>query len=128
MDTSATPNHTAPGHRTWHMTPRPVWEAQNENDSYLPEAYAADGFIHCTDTEDELIAVGNRYYQADPRAFVALEIDCDRVTAPVIYEDDNRMFPHIYGALPVAAVVSVVTLLRDASGQFVSFGDRHPTR
>ena len=104
------------------MTPAAVWRAQRAAATYLPESYDADGFIHCTDSIEELIAVGNRYYQADVRPFVALAIDCDRVVDTIVYEDSNQLFPHIYGALPLAAVVEVRALLRDESGRFVSPG------
>ncbi|HWM35868.1 MAG TPA: DUF952 domain-containing protein, partial [Streptomyces sp.] len=58
------------------------------------------------------------YGDCDPDELVVLVIDSDRITSPLRYEppepgacaDDatgeSEEFPHIYGPLPVAAVVA----------------------
>ncbi len=107
---------------TYHLVPRDVWQAAATSLHYLPEAYAADGFIHCTDGDAEMVAVGNRYYQSDPRPYVVLAISRARLTSLVKYEDPGRIFPHIYGPLNTDAVVEVFPVRRDADGRFVSFG------
>jgi uncharacterized protein (DUF952 family) len=104
---------------TYHLVPREVWVASSGSDQFLPEGYAADGFIHCTDGHDEVIAVGNRYYRADPRPYVVLAIARSRLTSPVKYEDPGRIFPHIYGPLNTGAVEKVFDVQRDADGTFV---------
>jgi uncharacterized protein (DUF952 family) len=106
------------------MTPVDVWEAQKGNAVYRPEAWKADGFIHCTDALDELLAVGNRYYLDDPRSWLAVHIDCDRINDPVVYEDAARLFPHIYGDLPLQAVTGTIGLVRNRRGSFVAVGAR----
>lgn len=108
------------GHTTYHLTPRAVWGRQSGGISYLPEPFAEEGFIHCTDALDEIIAVGNRYYRTDPRPYVALAVACDRVEAPIVYEDPARWFPHIYGALDIDAVESVLEVARDPDGTFLA--------
>ncbi|MEA2527586.1 MAG: hypothetical protein QOF73_4813 [Thermomicrobiales bacterium] len=108
---------------TYHLVPREVWQAQATATEYLPEAYEADGFIHCTDGEAEVIAVGNRYYRGDARDYVVLAIARDRVTSPVKYEDAARDYPHIYGPLNVDVVVEVRPVRRDADGTFVAIGE-----
>lgn len=105
---------------TYHLVPREVWLAAATSAHYLPEAYAADGFIHCTDGVAEMIAVGNRYYQGDPRPYVVLAISRARLTAPVRYEDPRRIFPHIYGPLNTDAVANVLPVRRDTDGKFVA--------
>jgi uncharacterized protein (DUF952 family) len=110
-------------HVTLHLCPAEVWEAQRNADAYLPEAYAQDGFIHCTDGDGELIAVGNRFYQADPREFVVLSVDLDANGSKWIYEDPDRIFPHIYGPIAPATVVGIRQVLRDGNGVFTGFGD-----
>ncbi len=100
------------------MTPVEIWEAQRESVHYRPEAFDAEGFIHCTDNIDELVAVGNRYYQEDPRNWIAVEIDCDGVAASKVYEDALRKFPHIYGPLETAAIRRVANLERSEDGTF----------
>ncbi|MBX3070065.1 MAG: DUF952 domain-containing protein [Thermomicrobiales bacterium] len=113
-----------PEHQTWHMTAVDVWEAQKGSAVYRPEAWAEDGFIHCTDDLEELLAVGNRYYRDDPRPWLAVHIDCDRISDPVVYEDAARLFPHIYGDLPLQAVTGTIGLVRDQRGSFVAVGAR----
>lgn len=106
------------GHHTWHLAPFQYWQTQRDGAHYLPERFAEEGFIHCTDTVEEVIAVGNRFYRSDPRSYVLLDIACDAVEAPIVYEDENRIFPHIYGPLPIAAVIRVLSVERDNDGQF----------
>jgi uncharacterized protein (DUF952 family) len=114
---------TKQGHTTYHLVPSEWWQAQHDEPSYLPERFADEGFIHCTDTLEEIIAVGNRYYTADSRPFLLLDIDCAAVEAPIVYEDPNRIFPHIYGPLEVDAVTRVRLVVRDERGCFLSIGD-----
>lgn len=108
---------------TFHLTPIDVWRGQADSAEYMPEAFAGEGFIHCTDGEDLVIDVGNRYYAGDPRSFCLLSIDPSRVVANVVYEDPAGAYPHIYGRLNTDAVVTVRTVLRSADGAFVAIGD-----
>jgi uncharacterized protein (DUF952 family) len=107
------------GHVTFHLTPAEFWEVQKSGTFYTPETFEREGFIHCTDSLDELIAVGNRYYRRDTRPYLALQIDCGRVAAPIVYEDQTRLFPHIYGPLEHDAVTAVLAVRRERSGKFV---------
>lgn len=109
-------------HVTYHLVPAEVWEIQKFESSYEPEGFGDEGFIHCTDTLEELVAVGNRYYTADSREFLVLAIDCEQVDARVIYEDDRQIFPHIYGPLNTNSILSVQPVVRDADGRFLSMG------
>lgn len=108
-----------PGGRTYHLTPEPVWTAQETGASYRPEPFDADGFIHCTDGEVNLLAIANRFYQGDRRPHVVLVVDLDRVSVPVRYEDPERIFPHVYGPLNREAIVEVRRAVRLADGSFV---------
>ena len=110
---------TRPGGQTYHLAPEPVWAAQADAPEYRPEAYAADGFIHCTDGEINLLSVANTYYQSDPRPHVVLVLNPGRVTAPIKYEDPDSIYPHIYGPLNRDAVVDVRHAVRLADGSFV---------
>jgi uncharacterized protein (DUF952 family) len=109
-------------HVTYHLVPAEVWSAQMFSNSYEPEGFAQEGFIHCTDTLEELVAVGNRYYRSDAREFLVLAIDCEQVTASVIYEDERQIFPHIYGPLNTDAVLSMRPVVRAGDGTFLSMG------
>ncbi len=104
---------------TFHLVAREVWEAQRSGALYEPEAFATDGFVHCTDGEANVIDTANRYYQGDPRDYVVLSIDTDALRAPVRYEDAARVFPHVFGPIEVAAVTAVRGVERDPSGRFL---------
>ena len=108
------------GGLTFHLTPAEVWERQASSESYVPEAFATDGFIHCTDGEANLRAVANAFYQTDHRPQVVLVIDLSRVIAPVRYEDPARIYPHIYGPLNRDAVVAVHQAERAPDGSFAA--------
>ena len=109
--------------KTWiHLVAAPVWEAQRGGETYLPEAYGTDGFIHCTIGDGRMLAVANMFYTGDSRAFIALSLEPSRVSSEVRFEDPNRVFPHIYGPLQVAAVTGHRSVERDEQGRFVRFG------
>jgi uncharacterized protein (DUF952 family) len=111
---------------TLHLVPEDVWRAPNVDSGYLPEGFSREGFIHCTHGEDAVIEVGNRYYRDDPRPYLVLELDLERVAAPVIYEDDEGRYPHIYGPLERHAVRCVYRIERAADGTFISIGQLAP--
>lgn len=103
-----------------HLTPRQVWEQQSTLDTYTPEGYDADGFIHLTIGEASLVDVGNRYYRSDARPYVVLRIDPTRISAPVRFDDDSGIYPHVYGPLNRDAVTDVGMMLRTKNGEFLS--------
>lgn len=65
------------------------------------------GFIHCS-TAEQVDATLHRFY-GDVDEVVVLTIDPDRVDAPIVYEPPapgiDERFPHVYGPLPLAAVI-----------------------
>lgn len=111
---------------TFHLTPLVVWSAQSSADTYLPEAFTREGFIHCTDGEDRVIEVGNRYYTSDPRPYCLLTLERGRLTSRVIYEDEDRLYPHIYGPINTNAVIEVRQVLRGEDGAFLGVGEALP--
>jgi len=48
------------------------------------------------------------------------------VSAPAIYEDDERNYPHIYGPMERDAVRRVRRVERAADGTFLAIGARAP--
>ena len=108
---------------TFHLTPREYWESQRLGPDYTPETFVQDGFIHCTDDESNVVAVGNRYYRNDSRVMVCLEIDIDAVTSEIRYEDAEQIYPHIYGPLALTAICGIRPVLRHADGNFMGLGD-----
>lgn len=92
----------------FHITSRDEWEAAQAAGEYLPTAFAVEGFIHCS-YERQVEATGRRHF-AGRTGLVLLEIDRSAVPSRIVDENLSGgadLFPHIYGPLPVAAVVSV---------------------
>jgi len=108
---------------TFHLTPVEHWEAQRGGGQYVPEGFDGEGFIHCTDGEAALIETANRYYREDAREFVVLELDLGRVGARAIYEDEGRIYPHIFGEIDIKGVISVRRVERGDDGTFVGLGE-----
>lgn len=106
---------------TYHLTPTEVWERQKDTSAYIPESYSQDGFIHCTNGLDELVAVGNRYYREDQRPFLVLILDVSKIESPVRYDDPKETFPHVYGPLNTNAVVGLLVAKREEDGTFISY-------
>jgi uncharacterized protein (DUF952 family) len=104
---------------TFHLVSAAYFRDTDRSSPYVPATFEADGFIHCTDGADALAQTGSRYYRDDRRMYVALVIDKARVQAELRYEDEARIYPHIYGALNRDAIVAVVPVLRAADGSFL---------
>lgn len=104
---------------TLHLVPEAVWDAHDPATPYLPDAYDDDGFVHCTDGDDEMVAVANRFYRTDPRPFLLLTIDLDRTGSPWRFEDPARRYPHVYGSIDPACVLEVRRMGRGPDGRFI---------
>jgi uncharacterized protein (DUF952 family) len=73
-----------------------------------------EGFIHCS-TREQVEATANRFY-GDLDQLVLLTIYAELVPSEIRWEPPapgvDELFPHIYGALPVAAVDLATMWLR----------------
>jgi uncharacterized protein (DUF952 family) len=118
----------SPGHLTLHLLPVLRWEAWCADPDpaarYAPQGFEAEGFVHCTDGDEAMLAVANRFYAGDPGAFVVLDLDLALVDAPWRYDDPASPYPHVYGPLRRDAVRGVRPVGRDAEGRFVGYGKR----
>jgi uncharacterized protein (DUF952 family) len=96
----------------YHITSKQEWQQALSVGQYLPGHYAADGFIHCSKKE-QVAAVANRIY-TNQTDLILLKIDISRLAIRVKEENldgGSELFPHIYGPLPVAAVVGSAALI-----------------
>ncbi len=76
-----------------------------------------DGFIHFS-TAAQAAETAARHF-AGVSGLVLAEIDPDRLGAPLIWEPSRggALFPHLYGALPLSAVVRTWILPLDPDGR-----------
>ena len=109
---------------TLHLVPEGVWDAHDPAEPYLPAAYPEDGFVHCTDGDEAMIAVANRFYRDDPRPFLLLTLDLDRTASRWRFDDPSGIYPHVYGPIDKAAVTDVRRMVRGPTGRFESIGPR----
>ncbi len=105
-----------------HLVPEPAWHKQAAGDTYVPERFAEEGFVHTTLGEETLLEVANRYYRDDPRPYLVLDVDLDRLAAPVRFDEAGPSYPHVYGPIETTAVVRVRRADRDPAGAFVGIG------
>jgi uncharacterized protein (DUF952 family) len=103
---------------TFHLVPDAVWATSDPATAYEAASLEAEGFIHCTDGVVALGVTFDRYYADDPRPFLALTLDLDRLDVPWRYDVPGSPYPHIYGRIARVAVVGVSRVERDDAGRF----------
>ena len=113
-----------------HLVPKTEFEGAPVDQPFLAAHYAADGFTHCTAGWDVLSHVANNVYRHTPGDFIVLEIEAERVTAPVRFEAPvppppadhplaGHLFPHIYGPINRDAIERVTPVRRAEDGAFI---------
>ena len=97
-----------------HIAERPDWDAALRSGHYRARSLGTEGFIHCS-TDEQLVPVAQAFF-AGRADLVVLDVDTERLDAPLRWEPPVGTppapgpFPHVYGAIPVAAVVGVQAL------------------
>ena len=108
----------------FHIATLADWEAAVESGSYTTSTrdrtLAEEGFIHAS-RADQWQGVRAAFYADVVEPLVLLEIDPGRLDVPVEFEavpGTDETFPHIYGPLPISAVLTVRRLDRSFSETF----------
>jgi uncharacterized protein (DUF952 family) len=113
-----------------HLLPRTEFDALTRP-LYAPTSLAAEGFVHCTDDVETLLGVANRFYRGVEGDVLVLDLDVDALGAEVLWEapahldgspllDDEPRFPHVYGPIPVAAIIRTRSFVRADDGSYLS--------
>lgn len=95
-----------------HITTRAAWQTAQANGVYHAPSLATEGFIHLS-TPEQVVGTANRYYRGQGD-LVVLVVDAARLDAELRYEppaeapESSALFPHLYGALNLDAVVAVL--------------------
>jgi uncharacterized protein (DUF952 family) len=95
-----------------HVTTRAAWEAAvAAGTPYAHPSLDSEGFVHCS-TDAQLVGTLGRYFAgADRTTLVSLVVDPDRLgdEADLRWEPSTggEDFPHVYGPIPLDAVVDV---------------------
>jgi uncharacterized protein (DUF952 family) len=90
-----------------HITTPAEWEAARATGQVSPPSLEAEGFVHCS-TRAQLAGTLARHFRGAGSLRV-LVLDPDRLGAELRWEESRpgEVFPHLYGPLPVDAVVAV---------------------
>jgi uncharacterized protein (DUF952 family) len=100
-----------------HICERAAWVQAQKSGEYRPASLAMEGFIHASQPA-QVLEVANRFY-LEKQDLLLLWIDPQRLRPELRYEPaDGDLFPHIYGALNLVAVVAVDSFPPDADGVF----------
>lgn len=107
----------------FHIATEADWTAAQEAGTYttstLGRTLAEEGFLHAA-KRDQVQGVFAEFYRHAAEPLVLLTIDTDRLDVPWRYDQvGDDAFPHIYGPLPVGAVVHTQRL--DAGGGTENF-------
>ncbi len=103
----------------FHIATSADWDRAQARGIYDADTLAAEGFIHCSTTR-QVIEVANRLFR-DRHDLVLLCIDRAKVSAEIRdenCEDEDTLYPHIYGALNMDAVVKAHEFLPNQDGSF----------
>jgi len=103
----------------YHIISMSDWQKALDAGIYSPPTLESGGFVHCS-TADQVIEVANELYRGQ-EGLMLLVIDLDRLEVPTAYEDcyqTGQKFPHIYGPLPIEAVLEVRPFTPGPDGLF----------
>ncbi len=114
-----------------HLCGRAEWLDAQAAGQLRPDSFDEIGFIHLS-TPAQAHLPANRLF-AGRSDLVALRIDPARLSAPVRWEPgvptdpDAMVFPHLYGPLPLAAVMSVTAYRPGRDGRFAPMTGTGPS-
>ena len=108
----------------YHITTLEDWAAAQAVGQIEAASLATEGFIHCS-RQRQLLNVANRFFPGAEDLLV-LAIDETAVLPWLVNEGPAGkgdpfaadVFPHVYGPIPLAAVVGVARLVVDSDGRF----------
>ena len=104
----------------YHIIGRDDWAEAERLGRYAPDGYAIEGFIHLS-KGDQLLRPANLLYRAR-NDLSLLRIDPERLRAELLYEPgshgEDELFPHLYGALNLDAVIGTIAFPPNPDGSF----------
>ncbi len=109
-------------HTIFHIAEQSAWDLAQSTGSYRVPSLDSEGFIHLS-TRIQYSITANRYYRGRTD-LVLLEVD-ETALVDLRYEvsTNNELFPHLYGPLPVEAVIRVHMFAPDKNGDFSGIAD-----
>ena len=107
-----------------HGCPRLAWEAALSAGAYTGDTLATEGFVHCSDPGTVHLPLSVLFKGRTD--LLLLVVDPALVGAPVRWEPGDPAdpagtpwFPHVYGPIPVDAVIATPPLTPEPDGSFL---------
>jgi uncharacterized protein (DUF952 family) len=90
-----------------HISTPDAWAAAQQAGEVRAPSLATEGFIHCS-TRDQLAVTLDRHFRGSG-PLVALVLDAERLGDALHWDESypGEHFPHVYGPIPLAAVLAV---------------------
>jgi uncharacterized protein (DUF952 family) len=96
-----------------HIATPDEWDEAQRRGTVAPTSLAAEGFVHCSTRRQVPGTLARHFAGAGP--LVLLQLDPGAVEASLRWEGQpGEEFPHVYAAIPVAAVVAVTPITAPA--------------
>ena len=109
----------------YHLTFAADWDAAVTVGSYRVSGRGmtleSEAFLHFS-YANQLAGVAQRFWRNPEEPVVLLTVDPELLDQPVVAENTSggtELFPHLYGPLPVSAVVAVTEVPVDQDGSLV---------
>jgi uncharacterized protein (DUF952 family) len=109
-----------------HICGAEQWSSAQANGELRPESLDSAGFVHLS-TPDQVHLPANRLFRGCGD-LVLLHVDPTALEAPVRWEPgmatdpEAMLFPHLYGPLPISAVIKVTRYRPGPDGVFPLVG------
>ena len=93
----------------FHLTTQAEWDASRNTPEHRASSLADEGFIHCSQDQDQMLRVANRLFTGQANV-IALQVDTELLTSPLKREPSRsgEVYPHIYGPLNTDAVIEAL--------------------
>jgi uncharacterized protein (DUF952 family) len=105
-----------------HICAAPDWVSAQRHGEHRPDSLRDVGFVHLS-TPHQVHLAANRVYLGRTDLLL-LHVDTSRLESPVRWERGaatdpaSMLFPHLYGPLPVSAVIAVTEYRPGEDGRF----------
>lgn len=103
----------------YHIISASDWNLVKTSKQYQPTQFATDGFIHCSYGE-QLLSVASNFFSGR-EDLLLLAIDRTKINSKIVDENlegGTELYPHLYGTLPIDAVVEVIPFPCNSDGSF----------
>jgi len=113
----------------YHIATQKDWNQAQQDKLYRVESLADVGFIHLS-TKEQMLKVANAIFRGREDLMV-LSVNTEKLQAELIWEaphhpptdqtpetTETELFPHLYGALNLDAVINTVAFLPEVDGTF----------